>query len=109
MILFNDSIHNYKVKNEATSNMKIQQVLSSIGLDNVGIYLRDGPFPSDIGIVNLHPSKSTHWLLYVNEKFFDSYVCAPPQKLSRFIKKRNGYCLYFEHNIQSPTNNRDSY
>ena len=38
---------------------KIQQILSSLSLNNVGIYLRDGPFKSDIGIVNLHPSKGT--------------------------------------------------
>ena len=33
--------------------MKIYQVFSSLGLSDVGIYLRDGPFESDIGIVNL--------------------------------------------------------
>ena len=53
----NDFIKKYNLKNKATSNIKIQQVLDSIGLNNVGIYLRDGPFKSDIGVVNLHPSK----------------------------------------------------
>ena len=57
---FNDFIKKYNLKNKATSNIKIQQVLNSIGLNNVGIYLRDGPFESDIGIVNLHPFKGTH-------------------------------------------------
>ena len=61
--------------------------LSSIGLDIVGKYLRDGPFPTDIGIVNLRPSKGTHWVVYVNENYFDSYGCSPPQILSRFIIK----------------------
>ena len=42
--------------------MKIQQVLSSLFMNGVGIYLRDGPFKSDIGIVNLHPSKGTDWV-----------------------------------------------
>ena len=75
---FNDFIKKYGFKNKATSNIKIQQVLDSIGLDNVGIYLRDGPFSTDIGIVNLHPSKGTHWVCYINENYFDSYgsVCA---------------------------------
>ena len=51
------------MKNKATSNVKIYEVLKKIGLDSkVGIYLRDGPFLSDIGIVNLHPSKGTHWV-----------------------------------------------
>ena len=100
MITFNDFIKKYRLKNKPTSNIKIQQVLNSIGLNSVGIYLRDGPFESDIGIVNLHPSKGTHWVLYINENYFDSYGCAPPKKLSKFIIKRNGYCLYSEYQIQ---------
>ena len=62
MITFNEFIKEYKLRNKATSNLKIQQVLSSLSLDGVGIYLRDGPIKSDIGIVNLHPSKGTHWV-----------------------------------------------
>ena len=60
MMSFNDFIHKNNLKKEATSKMKIQKVFSSIGLDNVGIYLRDGPFSNDIGVVNLHPSIGTH-------------------------------------------------
>ena len=97
---FNDFIKKYNLKNKATSNIKIQQVLDSIGLDNVNIYLRDGPFSSDIGIVNLHPSKGTHWVCYKNENYFDSYGVVCPKKLSKFIIKRNGYCLYSEYQIQ---------
>ena len=97
---FNDFIKKYKLKNKATSNIKIQQVLSSQSLNDVGIYLRDGPFKSDIGVVNLHPSKGTHWVCYINENYFDSYRCACPKKLSKFIIKRNGYCLYSEYQIQ---------
>ena len=79
------------------------------GLDNVGINLRDGPFIFDIGIVNLHPSKGTHWVVYTNENYFDSYGCAPPQKVCSFFIKRNEYCLYSEFEIQSLTNERDSF
>ena len=100
MITLNDFVHKHNSKNKATSNIKIQQVLNSIGLDNVNIYLRDGPFSSDIGIVNLHPSKGTHWVCYINENYFDSYGVACPKKLSKFIIKRNGYCLYSEYQIQ---------
>ena len=88
------------LKNKATSNRKIQKVLTSIGLDNVKIYLKDGPFSSHIGIVNLHPSKGTHWVCYIDENYFDSYGSVCPKKLSKFIKKRNGYCLYSEYQIQ---------
>ena len=97
---FNDFIKKYKLKNKATPNIKIHQVLSSLSLDDVGIYLRDGPFESDIGIVNLHPSKGTHWICYINENYFDSYGCAPPNKLPKFIIKRNGHCLYSQYQIQ---------
>ena len=100
MITFNDFVKKYNLRNKATSNKKIQQVLSSISLNEFGIYLRDGPFESDIGIVNLHPSKGTHWICYINENYFDSYGCAPPKKLSKFIIKRNGHCLHSEYQIQ---------
>ena len=97
---FNDFIKKYNLRNKATSNIKIQPVLSSLSLNDVGVYFRDGPFESDISIVNLHPSKGTHWVSYLNENYFDSYGCAPPKKLSKFIIKRNGYCLYSEYQIQ---------
>ena len=97
---FKDFIKKHKFKNEATSNIKIQQVLSSLSLNDVGIYLRDGPFKSDIGIVNLHPSKGSHWVCYINENYFDSYGVVCPKKLSKFFIKRNGYCLYSEYQRQ---------
>ena len=102
---FNDFIKKHNLKNKATSNIKIQQVLSSLSLNDVGIYLRDGLFKSDIGIVNLHPSKGTHWVTYMNENYFDSYGVVCPKKLSKFIIKRNGFCLYSEYQIQK----NDSY
>ena len=84
MMSLNDFVRKHNLKNKATSNKKIQQILRSIGLNNVGIYLRDGPFESDIGIVNLHPSKGTHWVCYINENYFDSYRCVGPKELSKF-------------------------
>ena len=100
MMRFNDFVKKFDLENKATSNMKIQKVLTSIGLDNVNIYLRDGPFSSDIGIVDLHTSKGSHWVCYINENYFDSYGVVCPKKLSKFIIKRNGYCLYSEYQIQ---------
>ena len=79
--MFNDFIHKYNFKNKATLNIKIYQVLPSIGLDNVREHLRDGPFEYDIGIVNLHPYKGTLWVLHISENYFDSYGCAPPQTI----------------------------
>ena len=63
MMSFNDSVQKYNFKNNAISNIKTQQVLSSIGLDNINIYVRDGPFSGDIAIVNLYPSKATYWVV----------------------------------------------
>ena len=89
------------MKNKATSNIKICQVLSFLSLNKVGTCLRDGLFSIDIGNVNLHPSKGTHWVAPINENYFDSYGCLPPQKL--FIIKRNGHCLNCEYKIQGLT------
>ena len=97
---FNEFIKKYKLKNKATSNIKFQQILSSLSLNDVAIYLRDGPFSSDNGIVNLHPSKGTHWVCYINENCFDSYGVICPKKLSEFIIKQNGFCFYSEYQIQ---------
>ena len=109
MMSFNDFGQNYKLKNKSTSNVKIQQVLSSLSLNEFGIYLRDGLFSSDIVVVNLHASKGTHWVFYINENYFDSYGCVPPNKLSKFVIKRYGHCLYSEHKIQGLTYKRDSF
>ena len=103
MMTINDFIHKYKLKNKATQNIKIQQVLASLGLNDVEIYLRDGPFSSGIGIVHLHPSKGTHWVAHTNENFFDSYACTPPQNLSKFNIKQNGDCFCSEYKIQDQT------
>ena len=97
---FDEFIKKHNLKNKATSNIKIQKVLDSIGLNNVNIYLRDGPFSSDIGIVNLHPTRGIHWVSYIHENYFDSYGITPPRKLFKFIIKRNGYCLFSEYQIQ---------
>ena len=44
MVSFKDFVRKYKLKNKTTSNTKVFQALSSIGLDIVDIYLRAGPF-----------------------------------------------------------------
>ena len=91
MISFNDFVQKHNLKNKATSNIKTYEILKKIELySKVGIYLRDGPFESDIGIVNLHPSKGTHPVCYKNDNFCDSYGVVCPRKLSKFIIKRNG-------------------
>ena len=103
MMTFNDFVRKYKLTNKTTSNINIYQVFSFLVLSDVGIYLSDAMFSSDIGIVYLRPSKGTHWVTYINENYFDSYCCVPPQKLSRVVIKRNGHSLYSEYKIQGLT------
>ena len=91
---FNDFVCKYDLK-KATSNTKMQQVLNSIGLNNVNIHLRDGPFLSDIGIVNLHPFQNGHWICYIHENCFDRYGCVPPKKLSKFFYKTKRILFIF--------------
>ena len=67
---FDDFVHKYGLKNKATSSIKIYRDLSSTGLDNVDIYLRDGSISSVIGNVNLHPTKGTPLAAYIDENFF---------------------------------------
>ena len=64
-VKFNEFIKKFKLKDKAKSNVEINRVLSFLSLNEVGIFLRDGPFESDIGIVNLHPSKGPHWVCYI--------------------------------------------
>ena len=78
-------------------------------MNKVGIYLGDGPFESDIRIVILHPFRGSHSVLYINGNYFDSYGCAPPQKLSNINIKRNGHCYYSESKAQGLTSKRDFY
>ena len=94
MMSFNDFINKYNLKNTA-SKTKIHHILSS--LTDVGIFFKNGPFKSDIGIVTLHLSKGTHWAAYMNESFFDSYGWAPPQKLFKVIIKQNEHWLSSEY------------
>ena len=57
MMTFNEFVQKHIMKNKATSNLEIYEVLKKIGLDSkVGIYMRDGYFSTNYGIVNLHPS-----------------------------------------------------
>ena len=72
MSSFNDFVHENNLKNKAKSKINILDSFYFIGLNYVVIYLRNGPFSSDVGIVNLHHSKRNHWVTYINEKFFDS-------------------------------------
>ena len=97
---FKEFVNKYKLKNEATSNLKIEQILSELKI-SAKVYMRDDKFTTKIGIVNLHPTKGTHWVMFVDENYFDSYGCPPPKNVVNQINKGT----YSEYQIQK----NDSY
>ena len=62
--------------------------------------MRDDKFTTDSGIVILHPTNGTHWVMFVTEFYFHSYGCPPPINILNHIK--NG--IYPEY--QNQTNDR---
>ena len=89
---FKEFVEKYRLKNEATSNVKVKEILNmlraSSELDTAcGIYMRGDKFTTTSGIVNLHPTKGTHWVMFVNEFCFDSYECPPPTNILNLIRK----------------------
>ena len=106
---FSVFVQKYILKKKETSSRKYQQVLSSLNLTDIKICLRNGRFSSDIGKINLNPSKGSHWVCYINEKHCDSYGCVCPKKLSKLNLKRSGHCLYSEYKLQGLTSERDFY
>ena len=107
------------LKDEATSNVKINEILDTLStqstqsafgasgafgipkLNSTGIYMRDDKFTTTSGIVNLHPTKGTHWVMFSDKFYFDSYGCPPPTNILNHIN--NG--IYSEYQIQK----NDSY
>ena len=43
-----------------STNIKFQQIFSSVtSLKDLGFYLKDAQFETDVGIMNFHPTKKT--------------------------------------------------
>ena len=102
---FKEFVDKYGLKDEATSNIKIQQILNTLHASGelhlpTKVYMRDDTFSTDSGIVNLHPTKGTHWVLYTN-KYFDSYGCPPPTNINRFLILNHNNGIYSEYQIQT--------
>ena len=94
-------VEKYRLKYEATSNIKTKEILTLTNITECGIYMRDDKFTTDYGIVNLHPTKGTRLVMYTNKNYFDSYGCPHPLNIMSFIN--NGF--YSGYQIQS----NDSY
>ena len=93
---FKEFIEKYRLPNEATSNVKIKKNLKLMNITECGIYMRDDKFTTTSDKVNLHPTKGTHWVMFVNEFYFDSYGCPPPTNILNHTKKG----IYSEYQIQ---------
>ena len=93
---FKEFVEKYGLKDEATSNVKIKEILDTLStqsafgafgilkLNSTGIYMRDDKFTTTSGIVNLHPTEGTHWVKF----YFDSYGCPPPTNILNHILKK---------------------
>ena len=49
--------------------------------------MRDDKFTTTAEIVTLHPTKATHWAMFINECYFESYGCPPPTNILNNINK----------------------
>ena len=78
---FNDI---YGLEDQATSNINIKEVLDQLTTP-AGIYMRDDKVTTTAGIVNLHPTEGTHWVLYTNKNHFVSFGCPPPVNITKQI------------------------
>ena len=45
------------------------------------MYMREEKFTTTAGIVNLHPTKGTHWVMFSIQNYFDSFGCPPPTNI----------------------------
>ena len=99
MLSFKEFLAKYNLKDEATSNVKILNVVQQLDIPSK-VYMRDDPFTTKSGIVNLHPTKGTHWVMYTGKFYFDSYGCPPPTNILNQIKDKYGECIYSEYKIQ---------
>ena len=107
-LTFKEFVKKYGLKNEATSNVKIKGILDIINRhihDSCKVYMRDDKFTTDSGIVNLHPSVGTHWVMFIKEYYFNSYGCPPPINILNYlnigqyseyqIQKNDSYCAAY--------------
>ena len=51
-------------------------------------------------MLNFHSTKGTQWVAYINQNYFVSYGCPPPQKTRKYIIKQNINVFFSEYKIQ---------
>ena len=93
---FKEFVDKYGFKNEATFNVKIKEILGILKLNSTRIYMRDDQITTTSGIVNLHPTKGKHWVVFSDKFCFDSYGCPPPTNILNHIN----FGIFSEYQIQ---------
>ena len=56
--------------------------------------MRDSKVSTKDGIVNLHPTKETHWICYIDEYYLNSNGCQPPKHLFDFLIQKYAGCVF---------------
>ena len=88
------------MKIKSKSKIEIQEIFSSLQLNDVGICLRDGPFTIDLRFVNLNPTKGTPWVAYIGKNYFESNGSPPPKKNPKDLIINDGKSICSENQIQ---------
>ena len=68
-------VDKYEIKDEATTNIEIQQIINTnqrfaLRCDlhlPTKVYMRGDQFTTTAVIVNLHPTKGTDWVMFIND------------------------------------------
>ena len=88
------------LKNQAISHIEIKQLLKTLRL-NTKTYMRESKFITNERIVSLHPIKGSHWVIYKNQYYIDSYGRPSTQLLTNYINERSNKCVFSERKIQA--------
>ena len=109
---FKEIVTKYGLKNEATSEVKIKEIPNELDIPYrrrfaCEVYMRVDKFTTPSGIVNLHPTEGTHWIMFSHEFYFVSYGCPAPTNILNHLITRSafGNGVYSEYRIQK----NDSY
>ena len=82
---------------------KIEEIQNKLGIKRIN-YTRDNNFSTQDGIVNLHPTKGTHWFCHIDNSSVHSFGCQPSKLLSDFLVKKSGESVFLIEIFEELTN-----
>ena len=98
ILAFKEVLVKYNLENEAKTKTKIE-VLKELKI-HAKVYMRLEPFTTFSGIVNLHPTKGTHLVIFSDDYYFDAYGCRPSLSALNRLKSKHGKKIYKTYKIQ---------